>query len=75
MGRMIGTRLAADGIPVLAINSLGYFRQHHTANSIGFVLLLAAMGFFALHRLLLEVRFHDVRAAFHPSTALAAFCS
>jgi type IV secretory pathway VirJ component len=30
MGRMIGSRLAADGIPVLAINSLGYFRQHRT---------------------------------------------
>lgn len=30
MGRMIGSRLAADGIPVLAVNSLGYFRQHRT---------------------------------------------
>lgn len=30
MGRMIGNRLAADGIPVVAINSLGYFRQHRT---------------------------------------------
>lgn len=39
--------------------------HNRTAISIGFVLLLAAMGFFALHRLLLEVRFHDVRAAFH----------
>ena len=30
MGRMIGNRLAADGIPVVAVNSLGYFRQHRT---------------------------------------------
>ena len=30
MGRMIGNRLAADGIPVVAINSLGYFRPHRT---------------------------------------------
>ena len=30
MGRMIGNRLAADGIPVVAINSLGYFRKHRT---------------------------------------------
>lgn len=30
MGRMIGNRLAADGIPIVAVNSLGYFRQHRT---------------------------------------------
>lgn len=30
MGRMIGNRLAADGIPVVAVNSLGYFRPHRT---------------------------------------------
>lgn len=30
MGQMIGSRLAADGIPVVAINSLGYFRTHRT---------------------------------------------
>ncbi len=30
MGRMIGNRLAADGIPVVAVNSLGFFRQHRT---------------------------------------------
>ncbi len=30
MGRMIGSRLAADGIPVVAINSLGFFRAHRT---------------------------------------------
>lgn len=30
MGRMIGNRLTADGIPVVAINSLGFFRQHRT---------------------------------------------
>lgn len=30
MGRMIGNRLASNGIPVVAINSLGYFRPHRT---------------------------------------------
>jgi len=30
MGGMIGSRLAADGIPVVAVNSMGYFRQHRT---------------------------------------------
>ena len=30
MGQMIGGRLAADGIPVVAVNSLGYFRTHRT---------------------------------------------
>lgn len=30
MGRAIGNRLAGDGIPVLAIDSLGYFRSHRT---------------------------------------------
>ncbi len=30
MGRMIGNRLAADGIPVVAVNSLGYFRPHRS---------------------------------------------
>ena len=30
MGRMIGNRLTADGIPVVAVNSLAYFRPHRT---------------------------------------------
>ncbi len=30
VGREIGNRLAEDGIPVLAINSLGYFRNHRS---------------------------------------------
>jgi len=30
MGSAIGSRLAADGIPVLGINSLGYFRHHRS---------------------------------------------
>ena len=30
MGGMIGSRLAADGIPVVAINSLAFFRSHRT---------------------------------------------
>lgn len=30
MGRMIGNRLAADGIPVVAVNSMGYFRPRRT---------------------------------------------
>ena len=30
MGQMIGNRLASNGIPVVAINSLGYFRPHRT---------------------------------------------
>lgn len=30
MGRMIGSRLAADGIPVVAVNSLAYFRSRRT---------------------------------------------
>lgn len=34
MGRMIGNRLAADGIPVVAINSLGYFRPHRTVTEV-----------------------------------------
>ncbi len=41
------------------------FEHNRTSASIGFVLLLAAMGFFALHRLLLEVHLHDLRAALH----------
>ena len=41
------------------------FEHNRTAASIGFVGLLAAMGFYALHRLLLEVHIHDVRAAMH----------
>ena len=41
------------------------FEHNRTSASIGFVLLLAAMGFYALHRLLLEVHLHDVRAALH----------
>ena len=41
------------------------FDNNRTSASIGFVLLLAAMGFYALHRLLLEVHLHDVRAALH----------
>ena len=41
------------------------FEHNRTSASIGFVLLLAALGFFALHRLLLEVHLHDVRAALH----------
>ena len=30
MGRVLGTKLAADGIPVLAINSLSFFRNHRS---------------------------------------------
>lgn len=30
MGQAIGDRLADDGIPLVAINSLGFFRQHRT---------------------------------------------
>lgn len=30
MGSAIGSRLAADGIPVLGVNSLGYFRTHRS---------------------------------------------
>ena len=41
------------------------FEHNRTSASIGFVLLLAALGFYALHRLLLEVHLHDVRAALH----------
>ena len=41
------------------------FEHNRAAASIGFVLLLAALGFYALHRLLLEVHLHDVRAALH----------
>ena len=41
------------------------FEHNRTSASIGLVLLLGALGFFALHRLLLEVHLHDVRTALH----------
>ncbi len=41
------------------------FERNRTAASIGLVLLLAAIGFLALHHLLLEVHLQDVRAAVH----------
>lgn len=44
------------------------FDQNRTSASVGFALLLAALGFFALHRLLLEVHLHDVRAALRALT-------
>lgn len=34
MGRMMGSRLAGNGIPVVAINSLGYFRNHRTLKEV-----------------------------------------
>lgn len=34
MGRLIGNRLAADGIPVVAINSLGFFRSHRSVTDV-----------------------------------------
>lgn len=34
MGRRIGNRLASDGIPVVAINSLAYFRQHRSPQQV-----------------------------------------
>lgn len=34
MGSAIGSRLAADGIPVLAVNSLAYFRQHRSLTEV-----------------------------------------
>ena len=34
MGRVLGSKLAADGIPVLAINSLGFFRNHRSRSDV-----------------------------------------
>jgi phosphatidylglycerol lysyltransferase len=47
---------------------------HRTAVEVGTVLILASLGFLALHHLLAEVRFHDIRHAFHviPDWRIAA---
>ena len=52
----------------------GWIREHRSLVTVGSTLLLAALGFAALHQLLLEVHLRDVRAAFHviPGWRLAA---
>jgi phosphatidylglycerol lysyltransferase len=45
--------------------TLAHFRQHRATLSIVGALSLAAIGLFALHRLLIEVHPRDVRLAFH----------
>ena len=44
---------------------VSYLKKYRTAVSLAGVLGLAALGFFALHHLLLEVHPRDVRRAFH----------
>ncbi len=41
------------------------YSKHRTAASVAVVLLLGALGLFALHGLLLEVHLHDVRTSLH----------
>ena len=41
------------------------YLQHRSAANVAVVVLLGALGLFALHRLLLEVHLHDVRASLH----------
>jgi phosphatidylglycerol lysyltransferase len=53
-------------------HSLKRVRQFHaryrTAANIAIVLILSGLSFYALHRLLLEVHIHDVRASLHALT-------
>lgn len=43
----------------------GWFARYQLALTLGWVLLIAALGFVALHHLIHHVRVHDIRAAFH----------